>query len=163
MLKTTVEVTNPGLIAAHAQVLLHAPEVANKLIADVVNQERDRLLVQFRKEPPPAAHPIIWTSERQRRAYFASGGFGGGIPSTRKHALVNAWRLIVVYEPGRITRILLENADPARPYVIGRQQQKMHLVTGWYQEAPLIQRSARLVTGKVETALIRSFYAIEGR
>lgn len=166
LFKGSVEVTNPGLLEAHAQVLEHAPEVANTLINRTANRERDRVLAQFRREPGPAASPVQWESDKQRRAYFASDGFGHGIPYRRRtspNRMVDQWRLIVVYQPGRLTSISLENNDPARRFVTGRDQQKFHLVTGWYQEEPIIARSQRLLTSKVETDLIKSFYAIEER
>lgn len=166
MFKASVEVKDPGLIQAHIQILEKAPEVARVLIDRTVNKERDRLLAQFRREPGPSASPVQWESDKQRKAFFASDGFGHGIPYRRRSApnrMVDQWRLIVVYQPGRLTSIMLENNDPARRFVTGHDQQKFHLVTGWYQEEPIIQRSQRLLTTKVETDLIKSFYAIEER
>ena len=37
--------------------------------------------------PPRSYEPFVWSSERQRRAYFASDGFGAGIPYTRTNSL----------------------------------------------------------------------------
>jgi len=36
--------------------------------------------------------PFEWTSEKQRRAYFASNGFGHGIPYQRKFKIRWGWR-----------------------------------------------------------------------
>jgi hypothetical protein len=33
--------------------------------------------------PPKSSEPFVWSSDRQRRAYFATNGFGGGIPYSR--------------------------------------------------------------------------------
>lgn len=161
MFKATVEVTNPGLITAYEQQLINAPEVVQTLVTRAVNEERDRLLVDFRREPPPPTYPLVWTSERQRRAFFASNGFGRGIPTTRSHEMVNAWHLLVVFSGNRLTEIAIENNDPTHDFVTGRNRQRMHVITGWYDEFTLIDRSRRILTSKVETALIKGFYSIE--
>lgn len=50
---------------------------------------------QARIVPPATVHyPIVWTSEKQRRAYYASDGFGGGIPYKRTGALQRNSQLI---------------------------------------------------------------------
>lgn len=163
MLKTSVEIKNPGLLDAYAQLLEKAPEVTNRLVTDVANKERDRLLTQFRKEPGPAAKPFTWKSGKQQRYVMMKLRKEGNLPYRRKHTLVNAWRLLVVYQPGKITSIMLENNDPARRWVVGKDQAPGHEITGWYQEEPLIERSRRVLASKVETALIRGFYSIEER
>lgn len=33
--------------------------------------------------PPKSSEPFVWSSDKQRRAYFATNGFGGGIPYSR--------------------------------------------------------------------------------
>lgn len=38
-------------------------------------------------------HPINWVSIKQRQAFFASEGFGGGIPHVRSDQYVNAWQV----------------------------------------------------------------------
>lgn len=159
--RASIEVTNPGLLEAYAELLEAAPEVVNRLVNRTVNRKRDRLLAAFHKEPGPAVHPLHFTSLRQQKALFASKGFGAGLPTRRSHHLVNAWRLIVLYSSNAITSIILENDDPARPFVIGRRQQPFHKITGWYQEEPLIRRAQRELEDEVESDLIRSFYSID--
>jgi hypothetical protein len=41
----------------------------------------------------PVQRPIRWDSERQQRAFFASGGFERGIPYQRTHHLAKSLRL----------------------------------------------------------------------
>jgi hypothetical protein len=38
-------------------------------------------------------HPIKWDSERQRRAFFATNGFGGGIPHVRDGSYENSFKI----------------------------------------------------------------------
>ncbi len=39
----------------------------------------------------PSTSPVQWDSEKQRRAFFASDGFGGGIPHNRTGAYQYSW------------------------------------------------------------------------
>jgi len=46
--------------------------------------------------PGRVRYPIQWTSEKQRRAYFATDGFGKGIPykrKTGKRSLMGGWQV----------------------------------------------------------------------
>jgi len=40
------------------------------------------------------SYPIKWDSIRQRKAFFASNGFGGGIPTKRSGRYVKEWQII---------------------------------------------------------------------
>lgn len=46
------------------------------------------------KEPgTKPSHPIVWVSEKQRKAFFASEGFGGGVPHRRTDMYVRSWKI----------------------------------------------------------------------
>ncbi len=60
------------------------------------------------EEGKPVTYPIQWDSERQRRAFFATGGFGKGIPYRRTNRYRFGWREEL--QPYRAT---LYNASPA--------------------------------------------------
>ncbi len=60
------------------------------------------------EEGQPVRYPIQWDSERQRRAYFATGGFGKGIPYRRTNRYRFGWRQEL--QPYRAT---LRNTHPA--------------------------------------------------
>ncbi len=50
-------------------------------------------IVRLMKRPGmPVRYPIHWDSPKQRRAYFATEGFGKGIPYQRTDGYVNAWQ-----------------------------------------------------------------------
>lgn len=161
MFKASVEITNPYLFVAYADLLDHAPEVVNTRVNATVNRVRDGLLARFRTEPGSVVYPIQWTSDRQRKAFFATNGFGRGIPYSRTHDLVNAWSLAVVYQPNRLTEIALTNDDPSRVFVTGERQQRFHAVTGWYKDSALIDEANAELSDAIETDLIQSFYAID--
>lgn len=87
--------------------------------------------------PSGVAHPIQWTSDKQRRAYFATDGFGAGIPYRRTGKVNRGWELFAVERAGGQVEIVLLNTDPAAPFVFGtfnnndRTQQQFHRNSGW--------------------------------
>jgi hypothetical protein len=54
----------------------------------VASNVRKRMMV----EGKPVTHPVQWDSERQRRAFFATGGFGKGIPYRRQNRYRFGWQ-----------------------------------------------------------------------
>ncbi|KKK65619.1 hypothetical protein LCGC14_2972340, partial [marine sediment metagenome] len=82
-----------------------------------LQQQADEQLGQV---PGPVARPIQWTPaaiqdkppnvnfggqryySKQKAAFFATDGFGGGIPSTRTGAILNGWQVIVGIPENRI-------------------------------------------------------------
>lgn len=59
-------------------------------------------------EGKPVTYPVQWDSARQRRAFFATNGFGKGIPYRRTNRYRFGWREEL--QPYRAT---LHNAHPA--------------------------------------------------
>jgi hypothetical protein len=99
--------------------------------------------------PGPVKRPIEWTSPKQRMAFFASDGFGKGIPFARAtHGpgnIQNAWFLKTNVKTDDF-KAVVGNNDPAAQFVYGslaksnpgKFQQRFHINTGWlngYQEA----------------------------
>lgn len=85
----------------------------------------------FGRDPGPVKYPIEWTSQRQRRAFFASRGFGRGIPTKRSDQLKDSW-VVVVGTQLRTNLITLYNPKSYAKYVYpGADQQKFHANTGW--------------------------------
>lgn len=86
----------------------------------------------LRYYPPRVTHgesnPYQWQSDRQRRAYFASNGFGGGIPYQRTNALQKGWESEARMD-GYQTRIY--NRVPYADFVQGVIQQRGHWADKW--------------------------------
>lgn len=83
------------------------------------------------KTPPGSPrYPIRWTTERQRKAFFATDGFGRGIPTRRTGRIVNDWHTAFIPDNKGGT-LVLENTNPAAPFVQGFNQQGFHRDTGW--------------------------------
>lgn len=106
---------------------------------------RSRLLEQLRQQPGAPQYPLRWMSERQRRAYFATNGFGHGIPYQRTGALAQGWHV----EYGSLDNggaITIWNDAPSEVYVEGYQQQPFHQDTGWLFAPQLIADFQELAT-----------------
>ena len=80
-----------------------------------------------RKEHGPD-NPYQFESEKQRKAYFASNGFSGGIPYKRTDKLRFGWK---ADKWGDGTRIKIINDEDYAQYVMGNKQQQGHITDGW--------------------------------
>jgi hypothetical protein len=72
------------------------PTFINALIAastDALVQLATNVKERMTEEGKPVRYPIDWDSERQRRAFFATNGFGRGIPYKRTDRYRYGWTL----------------------------------------------------------------------
>jgi len=102
-------------------------QYAKRELRPYVSQRVDKTL---RQEPGPVKYPIQWTSEKQRRAFFATDGFGHGIPYKRTGQYVKGWHVEGDYRQG-LTNIEVYNEWEGAQYVGGYRQQQYHKITGW--------------------------------
>ena len=101
-----------------------ATQEARKPILDIIANEP-------RKRQYPDDYPLPFTSNNQRMAFFASNGFGGGIPYRRSGNLALRW--FVDYVNGEV--VIVNKAKYAK-YVYGtfrklKPRQRFHQITGW--------------------------------
>lgn len=82
----------------------------------------DRLLIF---EPGPPRYPIAWASERQRRAFFATNGFGRGIPTRRTGFILHSWEIMIHQHGGELVIVAI-NSAPYAEFVYGPRQQPFH-------------------------------------
>lgn len=112
-----------------------------------VNKNEPRFQQRISKQPGKPRYPLRWKSERQRRAFFATNGFGKGIPYRRTGKLARAW----VMEATRQQRgagLLIQNPAKAARFVSGslarkqtaalRFKQPFHADTGWLNASPIV-------------------------
>ena len=86
-------------------------------------------------------NPYKWQSEKQRKAYFASDGFGGGIPYKRTDALKNAWDYRETNS--QWDRVNLVNTSGYGQYVQGDNLQRGHLADKWRHAIDVAQSNLR--------------------
>lgn len=117
----------------------------NQMVAGIGNEVtalvRPQMLDELQYTPPAVKLPIEWTSEKQQRAFFATDGFGRGIPTQRTGRLQGAWRVVGVSKNGRY-QLVADNDTPYLPFVVGSvdfrsanralaPMQRFHRNTGW--------------------------------
>jgi len=128
-------------------------EWAKRDLRPFVSQEVGKQLGQ---EPGAVHYPIEWTSEKQRLAFFATDGFGKGIPYTRTGKLANSWHVRGDYTGG-IAAINVFNTAPQAEYVYGdirgQHQQQFHINTGWPRFVDKFQAISVMATDRIEDAL----------
>lgn len=108
-------------------------------------------------------YPIQWASEAQRRAFFATKGFGRGIPARRTGATLKAWKYSIKRDQSGFTFSIF-NTKPWAKYLFGslaqnersaaRFQQPMHRNTGYPLASPIV---------KSRVDMLRDNYAEEMR
>lgn len=90
----------------------------------------NRALSKLRTEPGPSIKPTRWKSDKQRRAFFASNGFGAGIPYRRSGRASRGWQATFDNTPTGGT-LTIEHEWPQIVFVQGDYQQPFHQDTGW--------------------------------
>lgn len=94
----------------------------------------ERLAEKVYQQPPgPVVYPFEFATSRSRAAYFATNGFGHGIPYVRTGALGAAWQLNAAIV-GNDVLILASNEADGAPFVFGPRQVPGHRRTGWPNE-----------------------------
>lgn len=146
MFDVTIAVTNPNLLADYQTMCAHAFDYTADVVGVAIAPVLPALATQLQREPGAVSYPVQWTSEKQRRAFFATKGFGKGIPYRRTHQLAQGYRVIYQRVGNSLTQLTVENDAAALRYVKGADQQRMHIATGWDNDfATYMQFQQRLV------------------
>lgn len=144
MIQASLEVNNKPL-----DLLIDYLDNYNQIVDTEFNAAYDvvepLLLEDLQQEPGAVKYPIEWTSEKQRKAFFASSGFENGIPYQRSGGLAKAW--VVKKEGGGVAILVkVSNPNPASKFVYGSLslsnrgagQQRFHANTGWEQAGNIV-------------------------
>lgn len=122
---------------SHLKRMRDAPDkMSNRMIKFIRKKVRPlvslRVDERLRVAPPPRNNsmPLKWTSEEQRRAFFATGGFGYTIPYKRTGKGIKSWRVRGNYYK-QSANIFISTTDPAQEFITGPRQQFFHTATGW--------------------------------
>lgn len=125
---------------------------------DVRRKPVDRkALTWLRFTPAKPRYLIIWQSERQRKAFFATNGFGKGIPTQRSGALPAAWAVNQTVR-GNGGELRFDNATNYGDYVQGDRQQEMHIASGYHN----VNEGVTLYAVDYAATLEQSFFSILG-
>lgn len=78
-----------------------------------------------------------WQSEKQRKAYFATNGFGAGIPYQRTDNLRNGWNF--KESDSNWTMVKIENSSGYAGFVQGNQIQRGHIADKWRKYSEIVK------------------------
>ena len=108
-------------------------------------------------EKPPSYPPrwVNWDSEKQRRAFFATNGFGRGIPTSRTGTYARSWRVLKDGDG-----YMLDNPTPYAVYVGGdvemSRQSRIH-AGRWQLWAERLEQEINKIAPDTEVD-IRNFW-----
>lgn len=126
-MRITVKVTGGKQVYQGVKKVGTATEqIVNAEIEAVMN---DALKV-LQKPGKPIKYPVKWDSERQRRAFFATRGFGSGIPYRRTGRYSKSFQVTKTGKGAARRAYTLENTWPKSMYVggnaAGARQSRIH-------------------------------------
>lgn len=109
----------------------------------------------LKHEPPRRTHgpgnPYKWQTERQRRAFFATKGFGRGIPSKRRrkpNRMVDGWKVVPKMD---YWQVQLVNKKKEADFIQGVIQQRGHWADGWRKARDIVRTN---VQGAIKAAQV---------
>jgi len=151
-------------LPSSARVLRDYDKRVQQYTREYVRTNKDKYLRRMKQRARKPRYPITWDSERQRRAYFATDGFGAGIPYGRTQKLNNSYYLQArAVRSGAI--VVMGNRDPKSPYVVGalnrrnRQRQSAIHKSRWKlardRAQPVMQDLADDTTDYVRGRILR--------
>jgi hypothetical protein len=164
MIKVTAKIIRSGLDAILDELIPFVlPVRVGKRVFETIEQP---FLADLQRIPGPVARPIEWTRSgnpnnrppnmpdgtysKQKAKFFATNGFGRGIPTKRTGRMARAWVVRSAIQAGRF-RIIAENPIPESKFVYGfvsasslseaqKPQQRFHRNTGWHSAYSVSQR-----------------------
>jgi len=132
MIKVAVQV-DTAVLDAISETAQRAPKLMATVYRRSVAREKGRILKRLLKRPPPIQGKVKWASAKQRCAFYASDGFGGGIP----HVPANPSPVLEGYDV-RVEAsdnggvITIENSYDKATYIVGADAQPF-LIDRWPQ------------------------------
>lgn len=147
MIKIDVTV-DTDVLDAISEAAKESPRRMNKAYKRRIKSIRQRILDDLREYPGPAKKPFRWASERQRRAFFATDGFGHGIPYVRTNALKDGWTTHIRDKKDGAVFEVVNNADYS-VFVMGDWQQPGHIQTGWASAAKIVSKYREQATDEL--------------
>lgn len=144
------------ILEAVNEQLSRVPALMGRTYKRNLTRLAQRKIVLLKVEPgaPPDGITNLMTP-RQRRAFWATNGFGGGIPHERTHAIANGWLYSVeAADDGGVATIY--NDVPGINYVEGYDQQFFLAFIGWPYAPPILDAFAV----EAEDVTIESWYSI---
>src|SRR5690606_13897537 len=108
---------------------------------------------EMREEGRPIVYPVQWDTTKQRKAFFATNGFGRGISTKRTGRTVNTWKAIRIENGAEVANPLSYSR-----YISGFRQSRIH--RGRWKVFNIVAASIlRRLPDKVRNRIIVTFKA----
>lgn len=105
-----------------------APGLMNTAYTRATRRLRARMLQKLRTEGDPSFPGITkLMTPKQRKAFWASNGFGRGIPTQRTGALQGGYEVEIAPLDSNSAALQITNSTPYSTYVSGAQVQPFHI------------------------------------
>lgn len=150
-MKVTVKVTGGKKVY---QSIVKLGESIDTIVNADIEKQMNAALKELQRPGKPITYPVKWDSERQRRAFFATDGFGSGIPYKRTGRYSKSFRVVKTGKGAKRSYALINTWAKAK-YVGGdaRAQRQSRIHAGrWPLVADTVRKFAqRLVKSKPQT------------
>lgn len=161
---------DPDIMMAYADLLDDAPKTIDAFVGKTIVKQVEDEVSRVDQYPGPVVRPIEWANpiptpsgkrsnilgglwSRQKAAYFASNGFGAGIPYQRKGTFWNPVTVDWNADDGTLTVI---HNNPIAKFVVGMFQQPFHRNTGW----PKVEDEYLEIVIRAQDNLIDGYFSI---
>lgn len=119
------------VIEATQDLVAQSPRAVDALVNRSIRGDvTTRIVRRLSVTPGAVKYPIRWKTERQRRAFFATNGFGRGIPTKRTGAVQAGWDVAWNVTGGAGNAVVFNPVEYAQ-FVYTPDQQPFHTFTGW--------------------------------
>lgn len=139
---------------ALAEQFQKTPALLNTALKRQASKSKSRILGRLREEPGNPSYPIRWKSEKQRRAFFATDGFGRGIGAPRTHALSEGWTVDI--DGSNFFSMDVYNKKDYTRFVEGEDKQPFHIDTGWLDANPILRDESE----RFEDVVIETYFTV---
>lgn len=144
-MKITVKVTGDKKVYQSLKLI---GESVDRIVNEDIEKQMNSALRELQRPGKPIQYPVNWDSERQRRAFFATDGFGRGIPYKRT-GRYNRSFAVKKTGKGRNRSYVLINSWTKSKYVggdtRGKAQSRIH-AGRWPLIADVVRKFAKRLT-----------------
>jgi hypothetical protein len=142
------------VIEALSEQMQKTPKLLETALKRNARRFKSQLLQKLSVEPGKPDYPLRWASEKQRRAFFATDGFGRGIGADRTHELSQGWRADI--KGNAFFSLDIYNTQDYARFVVGDDKQPFHIDTGWMDAANILMDERE----RYEDTVIDTFFTI---
>lgn len=124
------------------------PRKFRRLYRQRIEALANTTITELRQTPAKPSYPIRWKTAKQRRAFFATKGFGRGIPTRRTGALGRGWKFVAITDFNEGLFEVFNDATTRdyfsgqivfyEQFVQGVNQQPFHADTGWVRSQDVL-------------------------